>query len=96
MITATELDTELRVIRDRVRHIRPPLARDPEAFHLDKDAIATLIGELLGRLAAAPKATVFTTPSNRRPSGADIARSVAVIETRRGARRVEIEHRRRA
>lgn len=91
MITASELDTELRAIRDRVRRIRPPLAKNPEAFHLDKDAIASLLGELLGRLAEVPKARVLvSTAANRRPSGAELTRRVETIETRRGARRIEV------
>jgi hypothetical protein len=97
VITATELDAELRAIRDGVRRIRPPLSQQPEAFHLDKDAIAVRLGHLLGRLVEIPKATVFTAAADRRPSGTELVeRSRATVMTRRGERRIEIERRRRA
>jgi hypothetical protein len=97
MITAADLDAELRALRDMVRRIRPPLAHYPEAFHTDKDDVAVRLGQLLCRLAEMPKASVLTHKPDRPPSGREIVRSAKVpIALRRGSRVVEVERRRRA
>lgn len=96
---ASELDAELRAIRDLVRRIRPPLAHYPEAFHTDKDDVAVRLGQLLERLTALPAATVLTAPPvARRPSGREVIRQaqITVTDDLGRARQVRVERRRRA
>lgn len=70
MISQLDLVTELRAVRDRVVHIRPPLGDKPHAFHEDKSDAIRRIDLLLDRVEGnAPRVAPKLTSAEIRHAG---------------------------
>jgi hypothetical protein len=87
MLTATELETELRTLLGLAHRLMPPLNHQPHVFHEQKDAFARCIIGLMDRCGfRAPTPRAFSAPTG--DSGVRFVRN--------GGRQIPVERRRAA